>query len=65
MGIGSICQFDFQDSDIVDDGSGNGGDEQEDGRCEEEECADVMEEAGGHFEGWLGGLLRRELRVEK
>ena len=39
-----VGQHDFEDGDVVDDGGGDGGDEQEDGGDEEEDDADPVGE---------------------
>lgn len=60
---GVVGEGDLQEAEVVNDWGGDGGDEEEDGCCKEQEGAHVVEHAGSrHFEGVDGygsGCLER------
>jgi hypothetical protein len=57
VAIRPVCELDLQDRNVVDDGSGNGGDENENRGRKEEEGPNVVNDAGpSHFDGVEGGL---------
>ena len=41
--VAGVCEGDFEDRDVADDGGGDGGDEEEEGGDEEEDDADPVE----------------------
>lgn len=47
----AICELHAQDRDVIDDGRGDGGDEEKDGGCEEQEGADMVKNSSfGHLD---------------
>jgi hypothetical protein len=57
VAIRPVGELDLQDRNVVDDGSGNGGDENENRGRKEEEGPNVVNDAGpSHLDGIEGGL---------
>lgn len=57
LAISPVRELDLQDRNVVDDGSGNGGDENENRGRKEEEGPNVVNDAGpSHLDGVEGGL---------